>query len=184
MATRKSTPRKPATKLRNPELAQAADNLSEAAHHVGVAMRQKFEEIGHAASAEFAKVMDSARIKRGQAKRQLDALMKKTEVRLKKATADARKSLQQAAKQAEKRMAATKKAAKASLADLQAGVTTKVAGKKAAPKRSAAKSTATKPTAAKKVSAKPAATPRAPASKAAGTARKATSKAPAKATTA
>jgi len=115
-------------KPKNPELAAAAKNLGVAARHIRRAVNQKLDQIGTAASAELAKAKNAALTKSGQAKRDFDALMKKAEARLKKATAEAKASLHKAVGEAEKKLGAAKKAA-----------VKKAPAKKAAPRKAAAK---------------------------------------------
>jgi hypothetical protein len=135
-------------KPKNPELAAAASNLGVAARHIRRAVRHKVDELGASAAAEL-----------GKARRQLDAQWKKVEARLIKATNEAKRSLHRAAREAEKTLQATRKAAHAKLAELQragkgGAATKKVAAKKAPARKAAVKRAPVKKAAVKKAAAR------------------------------
>ena len=159
-------------KPKNPELAQAADNLAEAAQHVGKAVSKKVDEIKSAASAELAKAKEAALKKGHMAQGKIESMLKKAEARLGKAARSAERSLDKAVRDAEKRIAAAKKAAKAKVAEAQKAVkpapAKKAAAKKAPAKKAAAKKAPVKKAPVKKTATKPAApkaAPKAPAKK-------------------
>ena len=132
-------------KPKNPELAQAADNLAEAAQHVGKAVSKKVDEIKSAASAELAKAKEAALKKGHMAQGKIESMLKKAEARLGKAARSAERSLDKAVRDAEKRIAAAKKAAKAKVAEAQKAVKPAPAKKAAAKKAPAKKAKSTKP---------------------------------------
>ena len=136
-------------KPKSPELAAASANLAEAAQHVRLAVSQKFDEIGAAVSAELDKAKLAAVTKRGRARRKFDALLKKAEGRLTKATDKARKSLAKAVRDAEKAMEATKAATRTELTELK-----RAAGDKAATAKREGAKVVSKNVVAKKVVAK------------------------------
>lgn len=106
-------------KLKNSELAAAADNLAAAAHHVRVAVSKKVDEIRAAASAELAK-----------GSRRIDAELKRVESKLTRASEDAKKSVHKVVREAESKLQTAVKTAG------------KTAGKKAPAKKAAAKKAA------------------------------------------
>jgi DNA-binding protein HU-beta len=153
-------------KPKNSELAQAADNLAEAAQLVGKAVSQKIDEVRNAASAELSKAKDSAVKKGHMAQGKLDSLIKKVEVRLKKVTVETEKSLGKAVREAEKRINTAKKAAKVKITEMQkaaaqaakpAKPVKKAAAKKAAATKAPVKKAAVKRAVVKKAAAKKAA---------------------------
>ena len=124
---------------KNPELAAAVRNLADAVHHIGKAFVQKVDEIGASASAELDKAKQAALTRRGQATRQLDALLRRAEGKLKRAINEATKSLHKTVREGEKKLTAPKKAP-----------ATKVAVKKAAAKKAPAKKATVKKAAARR----------------------------------
>jgi len=95
---------------KNPELAAAVRNLADAVHHIGKAFVQKVDEIGASASAELDKAKQAALTRRGQATRQLDALLRRAEGKLKRAINEATKSLHKTVREGEKMLQPAKKA--------------------------------------------------------------------------
>jgi hypothetical protein len=95
---------------KNPELAAAARSLADAVHHIGRAFVQKVDEIGASASAELDKAKQAALTRRGQATRQLDALLRRAEGKLKRAINEATKSLHKTVREGEKKLQPAKKA--------------------------------------------------------------------------
>jgi flagellar biosynthesis/type III secretory pathway protein FliH len=128
MATRKPS---------NPELAAAARNLNSAAHHIRRAVNRKLDEIAKTVAMELQKAKNTAMTKGGQAKRRFDALLKKTEARLKKVNGEARKSLHKAVAEAEKKLVTAKTAVTRSVAARKTA--TKPAGRRVVAKKVAAK---------------------------------------------
>ena len=92
----------PTRKPRNPELAQAASSLTDAARHVRQAVQGKIDEVRDAANVELAKAKAVALKKTGIAQDKVEAVLKKAEGRLHKVIAKAQKSLDKAVRQAEK----------------------------------------------------------------------------------
>jgi len=139
---------------KNPELAAAASNIADAAQHIRRAVGKKFDQIGASASAEIGKAKKAALTKRGQAERKFDALLKSAEVRLTRATNEAKRSLHRAVREAEKKLQATKKAVESRLTELHLIGKGKPAAKKAAVKKTPATKAAVKQAPAKKAAAK------------------------------
>jgi hypothetical protein len=121
-------------KPKNPELAAAANSLADAVHHIGQAFVQKVDEIGASASAELDRAKHVALTKRGQATRELDALLKRAEGKLKKAINEATKSLHKTVRAGEKKLQPAKKVAAKKVAAKKVSAK-KVAAKKVAAKR-------------------------------------------------
>ncbi len=93
-------------KPRNPELAQAADNLGQAAQHVHNAMRGKIDEVRAGAAAELAKVKAKAQKKTDAAHGRVEAALVKAEAKLHKLIANAPTRRDKAVRAAEKRYGA------------------------------------------------------------------------------
>jgi len=123
------TTRKP----RNPELAQAAQNLSAAVQHVRNAARDKIEQVRGVAAAEIAKAKAALLKKTNIAQDRVDSVLKNTETRLHKAIVGAQNALDKAVAQAEKRSRAGAPPAKKAAA--------RKAAKKATPARKAGRAT-------------------------------------------
>ena len=118
------TTRKP----RNPELAQAAQNLSAAVQHVRNAARGKIEQVRGVAAAEIAKAKAALLKKTNIAQDRVEAVLKNTETRLHKAIVGAQNALDKAVAQAEKR-------SRAGAPPVKKAAVKKVAAKKVAAKK-------------------------------------------------
>ncbi len=101
-------------KPRNPELAQAADNLGQAAQHVRNAVRGKIDEVRAGAAAELAKAKAKAQKKTDAAHGRVEAALIKAEAKLHKLIATAQTRLDKAVREAEKRYGAAPAAKKRS----------------------------------------------------------------------
>jgi vacuolar-type H+-ATPase subunit E/Vma4 len=93
----------PSRKPRNAELAQAVDNLSQAARHVRNAMQGKVDEVRGAAAAELAKAKAAARRKTDSAHEKVESVLNRAEARLHRLVARAQRALDDAVRKAEKR---------------------------------------------------------------------------------
>ena len=142
-------------KPKNPELAAAANHLAEAAHHVRQAVSQKIDHFGAAAALELDKARQVALAQGGQASRKFESLMKRARQQLTRATNAAKKSLDKAVRESEKKLQAMDKAVQVNLVDLQrAGQAKGPAGtavaRKGAPRKAPAKKAAARKPAARK----------------------------------
>jgi len=102
----------PTRKPRNPELAQAADSLRDAAQHVRKAVQGKIEQLRGTAADEIAKAKAALLKKTNVAQDRVESVLKKTEARLHKAIVGAEKALDKAVRQAERRSLASSPAKK------------------------------------------------------------------------
>ncbi len=90
-------------KTRNPELAQAVDNLGQAAQHVRNAVQGKIDDVRAGAAAELAKAKARALKKTDAAQGRFEAALNKAETKLHKLIAGAQAKLDKAVREAEKR---------------------------------------------------------------------------------
>jgi hypothetical protein len=97
----------PTRKPKDPELAQAVQNLRDAAQHVRNAVQGRVDKLRGVAAAEIRKAKASLLKKTGVAQDRVDAVLKTTEDRLHKAFVGAQNALDKAVQQAEKRSVAT-----------------------------------------------------------------------------
>lgn len=128
----------PTRKPKDPELAQAVQNLREAAQHVRNAVQGRVDKLRGVAAAEIRKAKASLLKKTGVAQDRVDSVLKTTEDRLHKAFIGAQAALDKAVQQAEKRSVATASAVSKRAAAAMP------AAKKAARKTPARKARATK----------------------------------------
>jgi hypothetical protein len=158
----------PARKPKNLEPGAAASNLADAAQQVHQAVSKKVDDIGAAVLVELDKTRQVTSTKRGRVKRQLDALLKRAEGRIKKATSKARKSLDKALRKSAKKLKTARAAARTQPNDPQVAgggntavkttvakkaPTTKVPAKRAAARKVAAEKAAITAPVAKKATA-------------------------------
>lgn len=97
----------PTRKPKDPELAQAVQNLREAAQHVRNAVQGRVDKLRGVAATEIRKAKSSLLKKTGVAQDRVDAVLKTTEERLHKAFVGAQNALDKAVQQAERRSVAT-----------------------------------------------------------------------------
>ncbi len=97
----------PTRKPKDPELAQAVQNLRDAAQHVRNAVQGRVDKLRGVAAAEIRKAKAALLKKTGVAQDRVDTVLKTTEERLHKAFVGAQNALDKAVQQAEKRSVAT-----------------------------------------------------------------------------
>lgn len=124
----------PTRKPKDPELAQAVQNLREAAQHVRNAVQGRVDKLRGVASAEIRKAKASLLRKTGVAQDRVDSVLKTTEARLHKAFVGAQNALDKAVQQAEKRSVSTASAVSRRAASMPVA---KKAARKAAPAKRA-----------------------------------------------